>query len=392
MRRSPGARKAAAAPAWRSSPPSVAGRTRRRRTPRAIPVRRARVGKDHLTARHSTFSTRRTGRGQRGRRDRVDLTLSMGGSIAGTVVGKDGRTPVAWSRGRPRRAGINRMGFRFRARGGSGNFRFGAPERGPLPRFGALEGEVDPKEVVLAESQRLDGVLLETASGALLEGHRCRLPAERRGGIRIFASGRDYGTARPPTTRSLHAARRPSGSPARSASTAFPSSRSASKSGTCGGRGEVHRRDRVRRRFPTLGSRERGETGRFPDLRDGDAGPAGSAGGRASGQTTRAVSTLSKARGRELPVDVDGPCVSYRRLYGLRRDDARHRPARRPRHGVARKPGRATRSKARRSRWRAGARPRSRSNARLPTRAASTRSRTWTPGTISSPRGRSDTS
>jgi large repetitive protein len=124
----------------------------------------------------------------------ADLTLSLGGSITGTVVGRDGRSPVAGAQ-----VALEGMGDTFgwgedssRA-DGSGNFSFEHLKAGRY-RVSARSaaGSSPSKEVVLAENQSLTGVLIEMASGALVRGTVTGLPAGRAAGVRVFASSRDY--------------------------------------------------------------------------------------------------------------------------------------------------------------------------------------------------------
>lgn len=124
----------------------------------------------------------------------VDLTLSLGGSIAGTVVGKDGRSGVPGAQVllRQQGAGMNFGDDSTRA-DGAGNFVFEHLKAG---RYGVSArsnaGTTAWKDVVLAESQQQDGVLLEVESGATVVGTVSGLPASRLGGVRIWASSRDY--------------------------------------------------------------------------------------------------------------------------------------------------------------------------------------------------------
>ncbi len=193
------------------------------------------AGKVNLTARHPDFlDTSKTIDVKEEDESTVDLTLSIGGSLAGTVVGKDGRTPVAGAEVElDDQGGSSRFGGGDSTRAdGSGNFLFEHLKAGRY-RVTARSnaGSSAPKEVVLAESQRLDGVLLEMATGALVRGTVSGLPAGRRGGVRIFGSGGDYqdGTTTDDEGR-FTLKDVPPGVLRVSASTAFPSGRSASAS------------------------------------------------------------------------------------------------------------------------------------------------------------------
>ncbi len=125
----------------------------------------------------------------------VDLMLSTGGAISGTVVGKDGRIPAAGAQ-----VSLNELGDSPRGWGGdstrangAGNFLFEHLKAGRFRVSAeANAGKAAPKEVVLAESQRLDGLLLQMASGATLRGTVTGLPPGRLGGVRVSASAKDY--------------------------------------------------------------------------------------------------------------------------------------------------------------------------------------------------------
>jgi protocatechuate 3,4-dioxygenase beta subunit len=124
----------------------------------------------------------------------VDLTLALGGSIAGSVVGKDGRSTVPGAQvtlADP--GGSFDMGNDTSRSDATGNFLFEHLKPGRY-RVSAKSnaGGTAWKDVVLAESQRLDGVLLATETGALVRGTVSGLPSGRLGGVRIFASGKDY--------------------------------------------------------------------------------------------------------------------------------------------------------------------------------------------------------
>jgi protocatechuate 3,4-dioxygenase beta subunit len=161
----------------------------------------------------------------------ADLTLSLGSSIAGTVVGKDGRTGVPGAQVLLREQGSSNWGDDSTRADASGNFLFEHLKAG---RYGVSArsnaGTTSWKDVVLAESQRQDGVLLEMATGATVKGQVSGLPAERAGGVGIFASGSDYqdssitGDDGAFTLRDV-----PSGVLRLQASTAFPSMRSTSR-------------------------------------------------------------------------------------------------------------------------------------------------------------------
>jgi protocatechuate 3,4-dioxygenase beta subunit len=163
----------------------------------------------------------------------VDLTLGLGGSIAGTVVAKDGRTAIPGAEVLLREQGSAFMGNDDSARAdASGNFVFEHLKAG---RYGVSAhsnaGTTSWKDVVLAENQRQEGVLLEMAAGATVQGTVSGLPAGSVAGVRIFASARDYedgavtGDDGRFTLRDV-----PPGVLRLQASTAFPAMRSTSRS------------------------------------------------------------------------------------------------------------------------------------------------------------------
>ncbi len=124
----------------------------------------------------------------------VDLTLSLGGSIAGSVVGKDGRSAIPGAQ-----VSLDDPGDGFGMGGESsradaaGAFLFEHRKPGRY-RVSAKSntGGTASQEVILAENQQLEGVLLAMEGGASLRGTVSGLPPARLGGVRIFASGRNY--------------------------------------------------------------------------------------------------------------------------------------------------------------------------------------------------------
>lgn len=162
----------------------------------------------------------------------VDLTLGVGGSIAGTVVAKDGRTAAPGAQVLLREQGASfSMGDDSLRADAGGSFLFEHLKAGRY-RLSARSnaGATSWKDVVLAESQRQDGVLLEMASGATVQGTVSGLPGGRVGGVRVFATAKDYqdssvtGDDGRFTLRDV-----PAGVVRLQASTAYPSMRSTSK-------------------------------------------------------------------------------------------------------------------------------------------------------------------
>jgi hypothetical protein len=126
----------------------------------------------------------------------VEITLSTGGTLAGTVVGRDGRSPVVGASVALSALGDTMFGFggtEPARTDGAGNFLF---EHLAAGRYrvsaSAAAGQAPPKEVVLTEGQRLDGVLLAMATGTTVKGTVAGLPAGSLGGVRISAGARDY--------------------------------------------------------------------------------------------------------------------------------------------------------------------------------------------------------
>jgi protocatechuate 3,4-dioxygenase beta subunit len=162
----------------------------------------------------------------------VDLTLSLGGSIAGSVVGKDRRSAIPGAQ-----VSLDDPGGGFglaeesSRTDASGGFLFEHLKPGRY-RVSAKSnaGGTSSKEVVLAENQRLDGVLLEMQGGAVIRGTVSGLPAGRLGGLRIFASGENYEDNSATGDDGRFELRDvPTGVVRLYAMTSFPSSRSTSK-------------------------------------------------------------------------------------------------------------------------------------------------------------------
>jgi protocatechuate 3,4-dioxygenase beta subunit len=130
-----------------------------------------------------------------GKQSAVEISLGTGGSIAGTVVGSDGRMPAGGAQvlldaqGESGRFGGNEA----TTADGSGAFLFDHLQAGRYQLVAqGNAGSSAPKEVVLADNQRADGVVLQTATGTLLRGTVSGLPAAALAGLRIFASSASY--------------------------------------------------------------------------------------------------------------------------------------------------------------------------------------------------------
>ncbi|HXM79060.1 MAG TPA: carboxypeptidase regulatory-like domain-containing protein, partial [Thermoanaerobaculia bacterium] len=126
----------------------------------------------------------------------VDITLGTGGSIAGSVVGRDGRTPMPGALVSLNQQGDAGMfgGADSARTDGSGAFLFEhlKPGRFKLSAQSG-SGKSPSKDVILADNQRLDGVLIGmNPAGALVRGTISGLPAGNLGGVRVFANSPDF--------------------------------------------------------------------------------------------------------------------------------------------------------------------------------------------------------
>ena len=162
----------------------------------------------------------------------VDITLGTGGSISGTVVGRDGRMPVGGAQ-----VSLNEQGDSTNFANdttktdGSGAFLFEHLRSGRY-RLTAqtTSGNSQPTDVVLADNQSQGGVLIQMITGALLHGTVSGLPAGRLGGVRIFANGNGYNdSATTDDNGHYQLANVPSGIIRLNASTSFLQGRSTSQ-------------------------------------------------------------------------------------------------------------------------------------------------------------------
>jgi hypothetical protein len=130
------------------------------------------------------------------RQGTVEIALGSGGQISGTVVGSDGRAPASGARVSLEAMGEaagGRWGGDAATAGGDGSFVFEHLRAGRYELVAqGNAGTSAPKEIVLTDGQRMDGVLLQTAGGTLLRGSVAGLPAAELAGVRIFASGSSY--------------------------------------------------------------------------------------------------------------------------------------------------------------------------------------------------------
>ncbi|MCA1579853.1 MAG: carboxypeptidase regulatory-like domain-containing protein [Acidobacteria bacterium] len=126
----------------------------------------------------------------------VDIALGTGGAISGTVVDRDGRTPMAGALVALNEEGDAGMfgGGDSTRTDGSGVFSFEHLKAGRFKVSAqSAAGKSAPKEVILAENQRQDGVLIGmVAAGSTVRGTVSGLPRGKLGGLRVFANGKDY--------------------------------------------------------------------------------------------------------------------------------------------------------------------------------------------------------
>jgi protocatechuate 3,4-dioxygenase beta subunit len=122
----------------------------------------------------------------------IDLTLGGGATVEGVLVGRDGRSPVA--------AATVQLG----ATGGPGDttrtddagafsFEHLRPGRYRITAR-ASEGQSVPRDLVLTDNQRQDGVLLALrGAGARIRGTVTGLPPGKAGSMRVMGFGKDWG-------------------------------------------------------------------------------------------------------------------------------------------------------------------------------------------------------
>ncbi len=125
----------------------------------------------------------------------VQIPLGSGGSISGGVVGSDGTTPVPTAQVRLDDEGDTGLGLSSQTSptDGGGGFHFDHLGAGRFRLTAQSDkGSSVPKEVILAENQRQDGVQLQVSTGTLLDGTVSGLPAAQLGGVRVAASATGY--------------------------------------------------------------------------------------------------------------------------------------------------------------------------------------------------------
>ncbi|MGE5277313.1 MAG: carboxypeptidase regulatory-like domain-containing protein [Acidobacteriota bacterium] len=125
----------------------------------------------------------------------VQIPLGSGGSIAGLVVGGDGRTAIPGAQVRLDEEGDTGLGLssQIASTDGGGAFHFDHLGAGRFRLTAQSDkGTSPPGEVILGENQRQDGVTLQVASGAILDGTVSGLPEGQLGNVRINASAVGY--------------------------------------------------------------------------------------------------------------------------------------------------------------------------------------------------------
>lgn len=165
----------------------------------------------------------------------VDITLGTGGSISGSVVGRDGRSPAAGALVSLDPEGDASMfggGGDSTRSDGAGRFQFEHLQAGRFRLTAeSTAGKAAPREIVLSENQRQDGILLAmSAAGARVRGTVSGLPAAKLAGVRVMANGQDYNdSAQTDDAGSFTFNDVPAGVVRFSATTSFLAGRSASK-------------------------------------------------------------------------------------------------------------------------------------------------------------------
>jgi protocatechuate 3,4-dioxygenase beta subunit len=285
-------------------------------------------GKIQVTASHPDFLDV-TQEVDLSKQSTADLTLGTGGSIAGSVVGQDGRSPIPGAQVslNPEGDAAMRFGSGDATRAdGSGGFLFDHLQAGRYQLMAqSSDGKTINQEVSLADGQRLTGVLLQMASGTLLQGTVSGLPAGQLGGVRVSASAANYSDS---TTTddggnfTLHNV--PSGAVRLNAATSFVSGRSTSTSIVVPDGAPQFSAQIVFQGASRLSGRvSRGDAplpGIFVNAIPLDSAVA-AGGGRASGQTDdNGQYALEGLSDGDYSVNLSGQGVGYRRNFTVSGD------------------------------------------------------------------------
>jgi hypothetical protein len=262
------------------------------------------------------------------RESALDLTLGVGSSISGTVVGTDGRSGVPGAFVQLTEEGSGGGGFGGAGEStrtdGAGNFLF---EHLTAGRFKVIAsgntGKSTAKDVVVGDNQPLTGVLVQMATGTLLHGTVSGLPAGQLGGVRIMASETNYNDSTMTDDSggySLHDV--PSGAIRLQATTSFLSGRATGKTVEVPDGGADVQADIAFQGVSRLSGRvTRGDrpvsglfVNAFPD-------PPRQTAGRSSGQTDDNGSyDLEGLDDGNYQVSLNGQGVSYRRAITVSGD------------------------------------------------------------------------
>lgn len=255
----------------------------------------------------------------------IQIPLGSGGSITGVVVGSDGTTAIPGAQVRLDDEGDTGLGLNSQTTptDGAGAFRFDHLGAGRF-RLTARsnKGTSPPKEVILTENQRQDGVALQVSSGTILDGTVSGLPAGQLGNVRVTAGAAGYrDSAMTDDSGKFTLRDAPSGVVTLTASTSFLQGRTASKTVEIpDGAAEMPVEIVFQGTSRLTGRVTRGGSplsGLFvlaaPDPPDGS--------GRFSGQTDgNGQYALEGMNDGDYQVSVNGPGVSYRKTFTVSGD------------------------------------------------------------------------
>lgn len=126
----------------------------------------------------------------------VDIPLGTGGTISGNVVAADGRTPIPGALVSLNEEGDSSAfgGNQSTRSDGNGGFLFEHLKGGRFKVSAqASTGTAAAKEVILADNQRQDGVIVSMSSGSTIRGTVTGLPPANLGGVNVSANGTGFG-------------------------------------------------------------------------------------------------------------------------------------------------------------------------------------------------------
>ncbi len=126
----------------------------------------------------------------------IDIPLGTGGTISGSVVAADGRTPIPGALVSLNEEGDSSAfgGNQSSRSDGNGGFLFEHLKGGRF-KVGAqaATGTAAAREVILADNQRQDGVIVAMSSGSTIRGTVTGLPSSNLGGVNVSANGTSFG-------------------------------------------------------------------------------------------------------------------------------------------------------------------------------------------------------